>query len=360
LYHFVGLKLMGPVLSNSLWVNIVGLMGFDFTHYWAHRAGHVWNIGWAGHGVHHSSPDMNLTTAFRQGITEPFVACWFYLPLALVAPPDVFFWHRSFNLLYQFFIHTEVIPKLGPLEWVLNTPSHHRVHHSRNYPRSNYGGMLIIWDRLFGTFVEERDDKPCIYGWDAKQVPLGTHNPLVHQLYYWGTTIRLLIKTKNPYAALFTRTNGNGIIAPVNSNAMSINREKCNVDIEVELPPNGFPCDPRPVSWLDVYVAFQSLVIGGPATLWIMRFCGTWPPLNTAMAVLHTGGAFTTCGMFLDGKRVGRDIEIIRLLLLAGTAWFYLSAPYVYWGQIYCAVSIVVASQIYKACAEDILKVKKA
>ncbi|KAG7268167.1 hypothetical protein CRUP_002171 [Coryphaenoides rupestris] len=119
---------------------------------------------WAAHQVHHSSEYYNLFTALRQSLTQQFTSWVFYLPMALAVPPSVFAVHIEFNLLYQFWIHTEVIRDLGPLEWILNTPSHHRVHHGRNLYciDKNYGGVLIIWDRLFGTFAPEKDK--VVYG----------------------------------------------------------------------------------------------------------------------------------------------------------------------------------------------------
>ncbi|KAI4811377.1 hypothetical protein KUCAC02_014287, partial [Chaenocephalus aceratus] len=114
---------------------------------------------WAAHQVHHSSEYYNLTTALRQSLTQQFTSWIFYLPMALIAPPAVFAVHIELNLLYQFWIHTELIKNLGPLEWVFNTPTHHKVHHGRNSYciDKNYGGILIIWDRLFGTFAAEKD-----------------------------------------------------------------------------------------------------------------------------------------------------------------------------------------------------------
>ncbi|KAI9533144.1 hypothetical protein NQZ68_025538 [Dissostichus eleginoides] len=114
---------------------------------------------WAAHQVHHSSEYYNLTTALRQSLTQQFTSWIFYLPMALIAPPAVFAVHIQLNLLYQFWIHTELIKNLGPLEWVFNTPTHHKVHHGRNSYciDKNYGGILIIWDRLFGTFAAEKE-----------------------------------------------------------------------------------------------------------------------------------------------------------------------------------------------------------
>uniref|UniRef100_G1KW78 Alkylglycerol monooxygenase n=1 Tax=Anolis carolinensis TaxID=28377 RepID=G1KW78_ANOCA len=122
------------------------------------------NLLWAGHQTHHSSEYYNLFTALRQSVLQKYTSWIFYLPLAFFIPPSVYAVHLQFNLLYQFWIHTEVISNLGPLEFILNTPSHHRVHHGRNpyCIDKNYGGTLIIWDRIFGTFAAEKDK--VIYG----------------------------------------------------------------------------------------------------------------------------------------------------------------------------------------------------
>ena len=130
----------------------------DLAYYWFHRAHHEVRILWASHVVHHSSQHYNLSTALRQTWT-PFGSLLFWAPLALVGiPPWAIFLMQSVSLLYQFFLHTERVERLlGLVEWVMNTPSHHRVHHGINsaYLDRNYGGILIIWDRLFRTFEPE-------------------------------------------------------------------------------------------------------------------------------------------------------------------------------------------------------------
>ncbi len=166
--------LMGIVgwwLANVLWsyrlVDLgtgwlgwaVALIGWDLIYYWDHRLSHETRFFWASHVNHHSSREYNLSTALRQPWTA-FQTAIFVSVLALVGVrPDLIVMSGAINLIYQFWIHTEVVPKLGPIEWVLNTPSHHRVHHGSNpaYLDRNYGGILIVWDRLFGTFAEERE-----------------------------------------------------------------------------------------------------------------------------------------------------------------------------------------------------------
>uniref|UniRef100_A0A8C2AX07 Alkylglycerol monooxygenase n=1 Tax=Cyprinus carpio TaxID=7962 RepID=A0A8C2AX07_CYPCA len=149
---------------DSAWTWWLAFLGVDMGYYWFHRFAHELNFLWAAHQVHHSSEYYNLSTALRQSVTQQFSSWVFYLPLALMVPPSVFAVHIQFNLLYQFWIHTELVKNLGPLEWILNTPSHHRVHHGRNpyCIDKNYAGILIIWDRMFGTFTPESDK--VIYG----------------------------------------------------------------------------------------------------------------------------------------------------------------------------------------------------
>jgi alkylglycerol monooxygenase len=167
--------------SAVLWV--AGFLGVDFLYYWFHRSSHEVNAIWAAHVVHHQSEDYNLAVALRQGALQGAMAWVFYLPLAwLGLPPAVFLTLSSVNTLYQFWIHTRVIGKLGPLEWVLNTPSNHRVHHGRNpkYIDRNHGGTLIVWDRLFGTYAPEEDEP--VYGITT---PLRSWNPVWAHVHYW-------------------------------------------------------------------------------------------------------------------------------------------------------------------------------
>ena len=159
---------------------LIAFVGVDFVYYCWHRASHRVNFLWAAHVVHHQSEDFNLAVALRQGVLTPITAAPFALPLALIGvPPHVFVVAESLNTLYQFWIHTELVGRLGPLEYVFNTPSHHRVHHGRNpeYLDRNYAGVLIIWDRLFGTYIPERE-KPD-YGTTQ---PLKSFNSLWAQL----------------------------------------------------------------------------------------------------------------------------------------------------------------------------------
>ena len=171
-----------PEALPASWVAC--FVGVDFLYYWFHRFGHEVNAGWAAHVVHHQSEEYNLTVALRQGTFQQAFSWVFYLPLALLGfPPVMFLICSSINTLYQFWIHTRLVGRLGPLEWVLNTPSHHRVHHGRNpkYIDRNHAGVLIVWDRLFGTFKEEEEEP--VYGITT---PLASFNPVWANLRQWA------------------------------------------------------------------------------------------------------------------------------------------------------------------------------
>lgn len=164
LYHH---RLLDLELNWAM--GLLTFLGVDFCFYWMHRSSHRIRWFWAAHVVHHSSERMNFSTAMRQNATNIFNGMWlFYVPLALIGFNPVWIGVAyALSLVYQFFIHTTLVGKLpGWVETVLNTPSHHRVHHGRNpgYIDRNYGGTLIVWDRLFGTFVAEDEQAPPDYG----------------------------------------------------------------------------------------------------------------------------------------------------------------------------------------------------
>jgi sterol desaturase/sphingolipid hydroxylase (fatty acid hydroxylase superfamily) len=181
----------------------------DLCYYWFHRISHECRWFWASHIVHHSSQHYNLSTALRQTWTGALSGSYlFWLPLAFIGfPPPMVAFFSGLSLVYQFWIHTEAIKKLGWFEGVFNTPSHHRVHHATNprYLDANYAGVLIIWDRLFGTFVAERDDDPPVYGIVSN---LASFNPLRIATHEWVGMARDVISAsslRNRLAYLFAR-----------------------------------------------------------------------------------------------------------------------------------------------------------
>lgn len=144
--------------ATEPWVWVAAVFAHDLAYYWFHRLSHRINLLWASHVVHHQSESYNFTVSLRQGAIATWVTLLFYVPLAWIGiPAEVFVVVHAAYQIYQFFVHTELCPRLGPLEWVLATPRQHRLHHGRNGPYldRNYGGFFIIWDRLFGTYVDE-------------------------------------------------------------------------------------------------------------------------------------------------------------------------------------------------------------
>ncbi len=159
-YHVIFVNFALFEIPNTWYFWLLAFLGVDFFYYWAHRMSHQVNFMWLGHVVHHQSEDYNLSVALRQSTFQKIFTFYFYFPMALLGfPTEWFLLLGAYNLLYQFWIHTEVIGYLGPFEYIFNTPSHHRVHHGRDpkYIDKNHGGTLIIWDRLFGTFAKEEE-----------------------------------------------------------------------------------------------------------------------------------------------------------------------------------------------------------
>jgi len=190
---------------TAWWAWVVLIVTEDFCYYLFHRFSHRVRLGWAAHVNHHSSRYYNLSTALRQSWTTPFYGFAFYLPLAWLGfHPLAIVVAHSINLIYQFWIHTEAVGRLGPLEWILNTPSHHRVHHGINprYIDRNYGGIFIIWDRLFGTFEPEREAPR--YGLTTQ---LTTFNPLRIAFHEWaaiGRDLRAARSCGTVFRAMFS------------------------------------------------------------------------------------------------------------------------------------------------------------
>lgn len=170
---------------STPWGWVLALIFYDFCYYWLHRMGHECAILWAAHVVHHQSQDYNLSTALRQTSTGFLFGWIFYLPMALAGvPPEVFAVVALIDLLYQFWVHTEHIGKLSWFDRVFCSPSNHRVHHAINdrYLDRNYGGILVLWDRIFGSFQEE--DEACVYG---TRTALNSWNPIRANLEVYGS-----------------------------------------------------------------------------------------------------------------------------------------------------------------------------
>ena len=173
-------------LGLASWLGL--LFAEDLCYYWFHRSHHEVRALWAIHVNHHSSERYNLSTALRQTLLTPFSGPVFWAPLALVGfSPAMILTAQAWSLLYQYWLHTEAIRTLGPLEWVMNTPSHHRVHHGKNveYLDRNHAGIFIVWDRLFGTYARER--APVVYGLTKD---IKSFNVITIGFHEWAAIIR--------------------------------------------------------------------------------------------------------------------------------------------------------------------------
>lgn len=285
-------------------------VGYDLCYYWNHRIGHERQIFWASHVAHHQSEEYNLTTALRQTSTGFLLSFLFYIPLFLIGvPAEVYVTVASANLIYQYWVHTEHIPKLGWYEYVFVTPSNHRVHHAQNdvYVDRNYGGVFILWDRLFGTFQEELDEEPCIYGIRG---PLHTFSPLWANLHIYVCMAQDAWRTaswRDKFHVLWARTGWRP-----EDVAERFPREKTDLE-------DFHKYDPQTGPMVSAYALLQLLVVMGVgiALLFI-------PGLSYGVTASVVGLMLFTMvctGHWLDGRRA-LNLELSRLVLVGAAAWF--------------------------------------
>jgi alkylglycerol monooxygenase len=291
--------------ANDTWVWLLAFVFYDFCYYWNHRMGHERNVLWAAHSVHHQSEDYNLSTALRQ-TSSGFIFSWiFYLPMAVVGiPPLVFLTVAAMNLLYQFWVHTRHIPKLGWLEWVLVTPSNHRAHHAQNaiYMDRNYGGVFIIWDRLFGTFQEELDEEPVIFG---VTTPLASWNPLWANVQFYAVLWRDALRAESWWDKLriwFMPTGWRpaDVAAKYPVEKPDISRF-VKFDVPLSMPQKIYAA-----------VQFALYVLLGSALL------GQGDALTVQQALLGSvwmGFGLYCLGVWLENRPAAKSWELLRLLL---------------------------------------------
>ena len=296
-------------LSETSWL-VFGatFIAVDFFYYWFHRTSHEIGALWAAHSVHHQSEEYNLAVALRQGSFQGLFSWAFYLPLALVGvPPEVFITCSALNTLYQFWIHTRLIGKLGPVEWIFNTPSHHRVHHARNprYIDRNHAGVLIIWDRMFGTFVEEQDEP--VYG---VVKPLRSVNPLWANFATWKDLFAVAAR-----APSFT-DRGRVFLAAPGWRPAELGGP--HIPPEVSRPKDA--PEPVPVSrglgaW--VFANFVLMLLLAAAAL--RRYAALDLPTFCGIAAVVTLSLVVLSGL-LERKAWARPAEGVRLVALAALA----------------------------------------
>eukprot|EP01087_Luapelamoeba_hula_P013165 TRINITY_DN3755_c0_g1_i1.p1 TRINITY_DN3755_c0_g1~~TRINITY_DN3755_c0_g1_i1.p1 ORF type:complete len:534 (-),score=59.71 TRINITY_DN3755_c0_g1_i1:29-1630(-) len=300
--HFALTQYFAEGGAVAWWVMFLGV---EFGYYWAHRTGHTINMFWAMHGIHHSSEEYNLSVALRQSSVHGWFGWVYYLPLALLFPPSLFLIHSQYNLLYQFWIHTPVVNTLGPLEYVLNTPSQHRVHHGKNpyCIDKNYGGTLCVFDRMFNTFQSEIEEVPIVYG---TVHPINTFNAVEANVLPWRAIWANMREQKGIMNKLRVLYLGPGWIPG------------SNPPEEYPIPPTSTDSivkyRPRLPFGIQVYVTvhFAALVVGltvgldfiADQTMWLWLLSGV---------LLWT---YLTIGAICDRKQYGPLLEISRLIAI--------------------------------------------
>ncbi|MCH1488635.1 MAG: sterol desaturase family protein [Pseudomonadales bacterium] len=287
--------------TNSWMTWLFAFIAYDLCYYWFHRISHERQIFWAAHVAHHQSEDYNLSTALRQTGTGALITWVFFMPLFWIGVPStVVVSVASINLIYQFWVHSEHIPKLGWVETFFVTASNHRVHHAQNdeYMDKNYGGVFILWDRLFGTFKEEENKIPCVYGIRGS---LKTFNPLWANLHIYVKILKEMITAKDwkeKLYAPFARTSWQP-----QSVSSPIAKEKFNVATFTKFNPQ--------ISLIKSGYAFaQLLVLTWLGFMLLESTSFTYAQLCIIVGMM----AFTmySTSLWLDGK-TGFAMEIIRL-----------------------------------------------
>lgn len=288
----------------ALWCT--ALLAWDFCYYWAHRMGHEVSILWAAHAVHHQSEDYNLSTALRQTSTGFLFGWIFYLPLFVIGfPLEVVATVNAIDLIYQFWVHTRHIGKLGWIDRVFVTPSNHRVHHGQNqaYIDKNYGGILILWDRLFGTFQEELDDDPVVFG---VRKPLASWNPLWanFQVYnYLWFDARRTRRWRDKIGVWFRRTGWRP------------------EDVAAQYPKPGSSIDgfrkfdPAVDRSTRLYVLVQFL-LGAAAVLWIGALYAEQGAQAALVPCISLWVLLYALGLMNEGRRLARRFELARLVIV--------------------------------------------
>lgn len=298
-------------IPNKVWTFFILFFLYDLCYYWAHRLSHEINLFWGGHVVHHSSEEYNLSVALRQSSTQTIWTFMFYLPLAVIGfDPVMLVLVSGINLLYQFWIHTEAIDRMGFLEKFMNTPSHHRVHHGRNpkYIDKNHGGTFIIFDKWFGTFQEE-EERPT-YGITT---PVQSWNPVWVNISHYATMKKELgmisgIKDKMKY--LFNKPGWLpeylGGYRPVKD----VGPDYKKFDTTVPLP-------------LNYYVFFQYVVLMGLTAFFLFNLGKFNWMTKVGLSTLIVWSTVSFSGIF-EQKKWYHVQEVLRVAVFVLANWFVL------------------------------------
>lgn len=335
----------------GLWV--LAAVAVDFFYYWFHRYSHEISILWAAHAVHHQSEDYNLSTALRQTSTGFLFGWIFYLPLFIFGfPLVVVLAVKAVNLIYQFWVHTQHVRHLGPLEAVLMTPSHHRVHHGQNerYIDKNYGGIFILWDRLFGTFEPERDDDPVIYG---VRKPLANWNPFWANLQVYDYLLFDARKTqrwRDKIGIWFRRTGWR-------PEDVAAAYPKMQADLG-----SFHKFSPTTSKGARRY-AIAQFGVALAVTLWIGNLFATAGAVAVLLPCVFLWGLLLSLGLLNEGRSYARSFELVRVLVVTPlllAAWYWtggsLAASALGLSGLYMLISAAgLASVSKKNAADDFL-----
>lgn len=286
------------------WVLLI--LGVDLGYYAFHRASHRVGFLWAVHAVHHQSEEYNLSVALRQPWLESMLSPVFYLPLAVLGfPPIMYLAGVTIDTLYQFWIHTRAIKRLGPVEWIMNTPSHHRVHHGIDpeYVDKNYAGIFIVWDRLLGTY--EPEGREPVYG---TVKPVLTWNALTANLLPWRDLWRMSASTRS-------------LVDKVRVWVAPPEWRPADLGGPVTVPPAD-PAkhpryDPRAAKGLRAYVAAQFVIAAAATVAYLWGESTARPAFLAACAVVFIA-TLAAWGALLEQKRWAWALEIGRLAAAAG------------------------------------------
>jgi alkylglycerol monooxygenase len=326
---------INPFAPFSVGAWVVATLLVDHQYYWWHRHSHRVNAMWAAHVVHHQSQEYNLAVALRQAMFTTITTIPYYLPLAIIGVhPVVFLLSVAVNTLYQFWIHTRTIRRMGPLEWVLNTPSHHRVHHGINpqYIDRNHAGILIVWDRLYGTFEPEIEEP--VYG--TVEV-LDSFDPIWANFAYWQRLWRMATQASSWRDKLWVW------FAPPEWSPDGI-KEVPAVSAETFQK-----WDVQPASGLVPYVTAQFVVFGTAGTVWIL-----WMEKEASLGWLALLGAhillatWSWSQMFHRRER-GVLAEALSLLILPGTVSLLTATSAVWAEMTFASLAWALVSSVWLA-----------
>ncbi|MDB2443959.1 sterol desaturase family protein [Gammaproteobacteria bacterium] len=296
-----------PVQSTWTWITC--FVGYDFAYYWKHRLGHEIALFWGSHVSHHQSEDYNLGTALRQTSID-FHGFLFYLPFFFLGfPAEIIFSVVSMNLIYQFWVHTQHVPTLGPLEWIMVTPSNHRVHHARNddYVDKNYGGVFIIWDRFFGTYQNELIEEIPIFG---LRKPLNSWNPLWANIHVYWNLVADIKNTRNPMDKIKFAFKKPGWNPSENKNAGQTIQSDLNnkFNPELKLPTKSYI--------LSQFFITVTLSLLAPS------FFSEFDYIQTLLFIGFLAFSLYTHGISLEAKPITPYVESLRLVSLLFLSFF--------------------------------------